>query len=88
MSHTRNAVNVCAAEVRDKEAVDFAMHNLRLLEQLPLSIFSTIKQHDSFLGSNSYAVGTPARIERKSYSYANRGRTSLIAMQKAMQLGS
>lgn len=43
MLQTRDAINVCAAEVRDEEAVDFAMHNLRLLEQLPLSVFSTVK---------------------------------------------
>ena len=62
MSLTRNTINVCAAEVCDKQAVDLAMHNLRLLEQLPLSVFSTVKQHDGFLGANRYAVRAPACI--------------------------
>ena len=58
--HTGEAVDVCAAKVSDKDAVDPAMNNLRLLQQLPLGVFSTVKQHDGLLGSDSYAVWAPA----------------------------
>lgn len=58
---TRYTIDICAAEVSHKDAVDLAMHNLRLLQQLPLRIFTTVKQHDSLLGSDSYAVWAPAQ---------------------------
>ena len=57
---TRNAINVSAAEVSHKDAIDLAMHDLRLLQQLPLGVFSTVKQHHCFLSSDSYAVWAPA----------------------------
>ena len=58
---TRNAIDVGAAEVGDKDAVNPAMHNLRLLHQLPLGVFSTLKEHHCFLSSDSYAVWAPVR---------------------------
>lgn len=60
MLFTRDAIDVGAAEVSDKDAVDPAMHDLRLLQQLPLGVFSTLKEHHCFLSSDSDAVWTPA----------------------------
>lgn len=57
---TRNAIDVCAAEAGDKDSVDLAVHNLRLLQQLPLRVFSTVKQHDRFLSSDSNTAWTSA----------------------------
>jgi len=36
------------------------VHNLRLLDELALSILPTIKQHNSLLSPDSNATGTPA----------------------------
>ena len=60
---TRNTIDICAAKAGNKDAVDLAVHNLWLLQQLPLRVLSAIKQHDCFLSSYSNTVWTPAEAE-------------------------
>lgn len=57
---TWQAVDIFRAVGSDKDAVYPAMPQLWLLHELPLCIFTTIKQNHGFLCSHCNAIGTPA----------------------------
>ncbi len=55
-----NAIYVLTAVAGHKDTIHSAVHNLRLLDELPLGVLATIKQHNGLLSPDSNATGTPA----------------------------